>query len=256
MPYGKLPFIKLQITSFLVNSVTQHTKRCDNRSSLTKTLRVVDIIDTSVDIKGLERLLSEFKSLQSIKLANSVWNSFFAHLSQDHSSLEIGDTKNEICLDCVGVCDNIVETNFDSTAWKYVSLISEIFPNLKHLTFNLSTLFRNETNIIDDVINSMKKFLPELKKQTSMTVISSNLDFDLIRPCISLDCGERLTEIVFVGNKSSVIDIARLDHMCPFLEILCISHASISFNGQTLPEIFQLQHSGTARCSKYAYDYF
>ena len=214
------------------------------------------MVDTSVDINGLERLLSEFKSLQSIKLANSVWNSFFANLSQDHSGLAIGDTKNEICLDCVGVCDNIVEINFDSTAWKHISLISEIFPNLKHLTFNLSTLFRNETNIIDGVINSMKDFLPELKKQTSMTVISSNLDFDLIRPCISLDCGARLTEIVFVGNKSSVIDVARLDHMCPFLEILCISHASISFNRQTFSGTFHLEDSGIARCSKYIYNYF
>ena len=68
-----------------------------------------------------------------------------------------------------------------------------------------------------------------------MTVISNNLHFNVLRPCISSDdCGHRLTEMVFVGNKSCVIDVAELDQACPNLETLCISNAAITFNRELL----------------------
>ena len=191
--------------------------------------------DTSVDVNGLERLLSDFKSLKSLKLSNTVWNSFFSHLSQDHLGLET-DTKNEICLDCVGICENMIDINFESMVWKYISLISELFPNLHHLTLNLTTLFRgdNITNL-SDVIENMESCLPELKKQISMTVISSNHHYNILKPCLSsADCGHRLTEMVFVGAKSSVIDVAELDQTCPNLKTICISHAAIAFNRDLL----------------------
>ena len=201
---------------------------------------MVDITDTSVDVNGLERLLSDFKTLKSLKVSNTVWNSFFNRLSQDHFE-DIIETNNdnktsEICLECVGVCNNMIDINFEGMTWKYISLISEIFPNLKHLTLNLTTLFRSDNILnLSDVIMSMEMCLPELKKQTSMTVISNNLHFNVLRPCISsADCGHRLTEVVFVGNKSSVIDVAELDQACPNLEILCISNASITFNRDLL----------------------
>ena len=196
--------------------------------------------DTSVDVNGLERLLSDFKTLKSLKVSNIVWNSFFNRLSPDHFENNIetsNDTKtSEICLDCVGVCHNMIDINFESMVWKYISLISEIFPNLQHLTLNLTTLFRSDNIInLSDVIMSMETCLPELKKQTSMTVISNSLHFNLLRPCISsADCGHRLTEMVFVGNKSSVIDVAELDEACPNLEILCISNASITLSRELL----------------------
>ena len=196
--------------------------------------------DTSVDVNGLERLLSDFKSLKSLKLSNTVWNAFFHRLSQQQEHLEnidetrssMDQNKHEICLDCVGVCENMVDINFEGMAWKYISLISEIFPNLQHLTLNLTTLFRSDNIMnLSEVISNMESCLPELKRQNSMTVISNNLHFNAIRPCLeSMDCGHRLTEIIFVGNKSSVIDVAELDRACPNLETLCISHAAITFN--------------------------
>ena len=215
-----------------------YLKRNCYRTPLTRTLRVVDMTDTSVDRDGLERFLSDFKSLRTLRLSNTVWNSFFSHLSQDHLlNLETNNIgKNEICLDCVGVCENMIEINFDSMVWKYISLISDIFPNLQHLTLNLTTLFRSDNIMnLNDVISNMEECLPELKKQTSLTVISNNVHFNVLRPSISsADCGHRLTEIVFVGNKSSVIDVAEIDHACPNLETLCISQASIAFNRELM----------------------
>ena len=204
--------------------------------------------DTSVDVNGLERLLSDFKSLKSLKLSNTVWNAFFHRLSQQQEHLETIDektsatkdqedkTKHEICLDCVGVCENMIDINFEGMAWKYISLISEIFPNLQHLTLNLTTLFRSDNIMnLSEVISNMESCLPELKRQNSMTVISNNLHFNVLRPCLSsMNCGHRLTEMIFVGNKSSVIDAAEIDQACPNLETLCISHAAITFNRELL----------------------
>ena len=106
---------------------------------------------------------------------------------------------------------------------------------------------------LSDVITSMEASLPELKMQNSLTVISNNLHFNVLRPCISsADCGHRLTEVVFVGNKSSVIDVAELDQACPNLEILCISNASITFNRELLTA--SLTHfNGSTRYSFWYY---
>ena len=196
--------------------------------------------DTSVDVNGLERLLTDFKTLKSLKVSNTVWNSFFNPVTQDHldDSIRTTDTNklSEICLDCVGVCNNMIDINFDGMVWKYICSVSELFPNLQHLTLNLTTLFRSDNIMnLSDVITSMEACLPELKRQNSLTVISNNLHFNVLRPCISsANCGHRLTEVVFVGNKSSVIDVAELDQACPNLEILCISNASITFNRELL----------------------
>ena len=215
--------------------------------------------DTSVDVNGLERLLSDFKTLQSLKMCNSVWNAFFCRISQDHLGFvdnEEISIKNEICLDCVGVCEHLIEINFETNVWKHISLISELFPKLQHLTFNLSTLFRNDNVVnVSDVVQSLQCYLPDLKKLTSMTVISNNLNFNVLIPCISsADCGERLTEIVFVGNKSSVIDVSELDNACPNLATLCISHASITYNRGLLASPF-LNINGKERYFKYKYTY-
>ena len=184
-------------------------------AQIPKPLKQLDLTGTSVTIKGAEQVLKELKELRILKLNEDIWGDLFNGLKSE-----------ELCFDCIETCDKMATINFTENVALHLAPIYDLFPNLSHLTINLSRL-RNMNEDDSESIGNMQNFLPGFKALKSLTIIAKNNYFNLLGACITPDVGHKIQTVCLKGSKSSVVDMSKLNLLFPNVQSLTVSHTSL-----------------------------
>lgn len=193
--------------SDVANLIAKHKKE----TGLLSSLHLLDVRGTSIDSRGLECLLENFRQLVKLSADEQLWQGLLGTLGRSGT-----------CDECFGQNLPLRVVSLGRNTYNMLEPLSKVFPNLERITLNN---YERSEIYLDGTDN-----LKHLHKFARLNSMILN-DVEMAPVCKFFEnggLGSQITSLVYESNNRQ-IDLALLDKLCPNLRELSITNTVVQF---------------------------